>query len=124
MSDRSEREERAFDALIVSHLLRDRDLADLDDLPDLTESERAAMNATPEDMVEQLWAVEDERTPDEAAEEDFSGCVAEEEEEEEFAAMNRGESMDEETKHKLDLARKEVLEMMRRQKKGDQDAKR
>jgi hypothetical protein len=122
MSDRNEREERAFDALIVSHLLRDRDLTHPDDLPDLTESERAAMNAVPEDLVERLWDEENERTLDEAPEDDIGDCAPEDEEE--FVAMNRGEQMDEETKSKLDLARKEILDVMRRQKKGGQDANR
>jgi hypothetical protein len=122
MSERNEREERAFDALIVSHLLRDRDLTNLDDLPELTESERAAMNAVPEDLVENLWDGENERTPDEASKDDATECVTEDEEE--FAAMNRGEQMDEETKQKLDLARKEVIELMRRQQRGREDADR
>ena len=36
--------------------------------------------------------------------------------------MNRGEHMDEDTRAKLDLARKEVLEAMRSQKKGRENA--
>lgn len=122
MSDRNEREERAFDALIVSHLLRERELTELNDLPDLTESQRAALNAVPADMVDQLWNAEDEESADEPADDGLCDLVRKEEEE--FAAMNRGEDMDEDTKNKLDLARKEVLDAMRSQKKGEQDANR
>lgn len=121
MSDRNEREERAFDALIVSHLLRERDLADPNDLPDLTESERKAMSDLSMDLVDHLWDAEEKQLAIESAEyQPYDTCV----DEEEFAAMNRGEEMDEDTKKKLDLARKEILDAMRNQKKGDSDANR
>ena len=123
MSDRNEREEHAFDALIVSHLLRDRELTELNDLPDLTESQRVAMNAVPADLVDQLWDAEDERSADTPTDDELYNSFTEEEEEE-FAAMNRGEQMDEDTKNKLDLARREVLDAMRSQKKGEPDANR
>lgn len=122
MSDRNEREERAFDALIVSHLLRERDLTDLNDLPDLTESQRAAMNTVPADLVDLLWNAEDVDSTDD--QQDDEACDFVTEEEEEYAAMNRGDEMDEETKTKLESARKEVLDAMRKQRKGQQDAKR
>ena len=122
MSDRNEREEHAFDVLIVSHLLRDRELTELNDLPDLTESQRAAMNAVPADLVDQLWDTDNERSADAPTDDELCNFLTEEEEE--FAAMNRGEEMDEETKKKLDAARKEVLDAMRSQKKGGQDANR
>jgi len=122
MSDRNEREERAFDALIVSHLLRERELTELNDLPELTESQRTAMNAVSADLVDQLWNAEDEDSAD--GQPDDEACDFVMEEEEEYAAMNRGDEMDEETKAKLDLAREEVLEAMRRQRKGQQDANR
>lgn len=121
MSDRNEREERAFDALIVSHLLRERELNELSDLPELTESQRAAMNTVPTDLVDRLWNAQDDESTDES---DDGLCDLVEEDEEAFAAMNRGEQMDEETKRKLDLARQEVLEAMRSQRKGGQDADR
>jgi len=123
MSDRNEREEHAFDALIVSHLLRDRELTELNDLPDLTESQRVAMNAVPADLVDQLWDAEDERSADTPTDDELYNSFTEEVEEE-FAAMNRGEQMDEDTKNKLDLARREVLDAMRSQKKGEPDANR
>lgn len=50
MSD-NERERRAFEAIIVSQLLRERDPMHLDDLPELTESQRAAMNRMPANLV-------------------------------------------------------------------------
>lgn len=121
MSDRNEREERAFDALIVSHLLRERELTELNDLPDLTEAQRAAMDAVPADLVDQLWNADDEQSADDPTDDGSCDLVIEEEE---FAAMNRGEDMDEETKKKLDLARKEVLDAMRNPRKGEQDADR
>ena len=46
---------RAFDALFVSHMLRDRDFNDLNDLPPLTESQRVLMNSVPDDIVERMW---------------------------------------------------------------------
>jgi len=121
MSDRNEREERAFDAVIVSHLLRDRELTDLNDLPELTESQRAAMNAVPADLVDGLWDADDEQLADELADDQLCEPLIEEEE---FAAMNRAEQMDDDTKKKLDLARQEVLDAMRSHKKGAEDANR
>jgi hypothetical protein len=108
-----EREKRAIDALIVSNLLRDRDITNLDDLPELSESERAAMNALPSDIVRKLW----ESTAEACSEE----CEALQEEvldeQESFAAANRAENMDEETLNKLEEARKVVREAMKKTRK-------
>ena len=54
------REDHAFEALLVSQLRRDRDITNLGDLPDLTAAERAAMVKLPPDLVEQLWDKLDE----------------------------------------------------------------
>jgi hypothetical protein len=120
--ERSEREDRAFDALIVSHLLRDRDFNDLNDLPPLTESQRALVNSIPDDIVERLWnQAKAEDVPCEAESCEF----VDESEELEFAGMNRADDMDEETKNKLDEARKLVIEAMKAKKrkpKGKADA--
>jgi hypothetical protein len=53
------REERAFDLLIASQLGRARDIANLNDLPELTDEELAAMDKVPPDIVAQLWDKED-----------------------------------------------------------------
>lgn len=106
-----EREIRALEAIIVSQLLRERDPLNLDDLPDLTDSQRAALNAVPPNLVEQLWH-EVESEPDDEVPADETCAV----EEEEFAAMNRAEEMSEETRKALDAARKEVLESMKKQR--------
>ena len=110
----NEREIRAFEAIIASQLLRERDPTNLNDLPELTDSQRAAMNALPADLVEKLW--------DEVDEDSEEVCPAEETcavEEEEFAGMNRAEEMTEETRKALDEARREVIESMRKRKEQD-----
>ncbi len=114
-NERSEREDRAFDALIVSHLLRDRDFNDLNDLPQLTESQRKLMNSVPDDIVERMWnQAKAEESPCQIEEE----CeLSTEAEELEFAGMNRAEDMDDETKKKLEEARKLIIEAMKAKKK-------
>lgn len=128
MSDplgRDERENRAFDALIVSNLLRDRDPEHLDDLPELPDAIKAKMVSLPDDLVSKLWA----KTPEGCIED----CEALEEAsfEETFidegqfagAGANRAD-MDEETKKKLDEARRIARETMIKKKKGNRgDAK-
>ena len=114
-----EREWRAFDALIVSSLQRERDLADLNDLPQLSASERNAMNAVPDDLVDKLWdslEASDVMDCEEIEEESF-------EESELFAGANRADDMDEETFKKLEEARNLAREAMRKKKsQGDNDA--
>ena len=128
MSDplgRDERERRAFDALIVSNLLRDRDPEDPDDLPELPDAMRAKMDSLPDNLVSKLWA----KTPEGCIED----CEALEEvsfeetfiDDEQFAGSgaNRAD-MDEETKKKLDDARRIARETMLKKKKGNKgDAK-
>lgn len=128
MSDplgRDEREKRAFDALIVSNLLRDRDPEDLDDLPELPDAIKAKMNSLPVDLVSKLWA----KTPEGCIEDCESLEEASFEEtfidDEQFAGSgaNRAD-MDEETKKKLDEARRIARETMIKKKKGTKgDAK-
>jgi hypothetical protein len=113
---RSEREDRAFDALIVMNRLRNRDFNDLNDLPPLTESQRKLMESIPDDIVERMWN---------QAKADDAPCDVEENceyaegalEELEFAGMNRADDMDYETKKKLEEARKLVIEAMKAKKK-------
>jgi hypothetical protein len=122
MSDshsRDEREKRAFDALIVSNLLRDRDPEDLDDLPELPDAIKAKMSSLPADFVSKVWA----KTPEACIEE----CDELQEEvlmdEEMFAGSGADRAdMDEETWKKLAEARKLARETMRKKKKGEGDA--
>jgi hypothetical protein len=124
MSDslsRDEREKRAFDALIVSNLLRDRDPEDLDDLPELPEAMKARMNSMSSDLVSKLWA----KTPEGCEEE----CeILQEEsfqEDEQFAGSGANrvvDDMDEETKKKLDEARRLARETMLKKKRKKDDA--
>jgi hypothetical protein len=58
-SNDRKREERAFDLLIASQLGRERDVANPDDLPELTDEELAAMDSVPPDIIAQLWDQED-----------------------------------------------------------------
>ena len=115
-NERSEREDRAFDALIITHMLRDRDFNDLNDLPPLTESQRKLMESVPDDIVEKLWNKAKERQAPCEAEElcEYKDEVAEELE---FAGMNRADDMDEETKKQLEEARKLVIDAMKVKKK-------
>jgi hypothetical protein len=114
MSER-EREIRALEAIIVSQLLRERDPMNLDDLPELTDSQRAAMNALPTNLVENLWDEIDAES-DEECPSDSTSTI----DEVEFAGMNRAEEMTDETRKALDEARKEVIESMKKRK--DQDS--
>ena len=110
----NEREIRALEAIIVSQLLRERDPMNLNDLPELTDSQRAAMNALPANLVEKLWDEVDEESEEECASDET--CTVEEEE---FVGMNRAEKMTDETRNALDEARKEVIESMRKRKEQD-----
>ena len=58
-ADDRNREERAFDLLIASQLGRERDIANPDDLPELTDEELAALDKVPQDIIAQLWDQED-----------------------------------------------------------------
>lgn len=118
-NERSEREDRAFDALIISHRLRERDFNDLDDLPPLTESQRKLMESVPGDIVRRLW---NQATTEDLPCEVEHHELVEESVELEIAGMNRADDMDEETKKKLEEARKLVIEALKEKKKGKPDA--
>lgn len=123
-NERSEREDRAFDALIVSHRLRDRDFNNLNDLPPLTESQRRLMESMPDDIVERMW---NQATVADSLCDAEETCEHAEEalDELEFAGMNRADDMDDETKKKLEEARKLVIDAMKAKKKrpkGNPDA--
>lgn len=114
-NERSEREDRAFDALIISHRLRDRDFNDLNDLPPLTESQRKLMESMSDDIVERMW--DQAKAADVPCEVERTCDFIEDVEEFEFAGMNRADDMDEETKKNLEEARKLVIEAMKAKKK-------
>lgn len=107
----NEREIRAFEAIIASQLHRERDPMNLDDLPPLTESQRAKMTTLPANLVGSLWDAVDEEEPPSP-----ETCEVNEEEDE-LVGMNRAEEMDEETRKALDEARKEIIESMKKQRK-------
>ena len=127
MSDslsRDEREKRAFDAIIVSNLVRDRDPGEVEDLPELTDAMKAKMNSLPEDLVSKLWA----KAPDvciddceDLEEQSFTDVFISDEQ---FAGSgaNRAE-IDEETKEKLDEARRIARETMIQKKRNKGDDK-
>lgn len=121
---RDEREGRAFDALIVSNLLRERDPEDLNDLPELSEAMKAKMNSISDEFIGDLW----EKTSqvcsddgDELEEESFQFTF---EDHEQFAGSgaNRAE-MDDETIKKLDEARRLARETIIKRKRNRGDAK-
>ncbi len=116
MSDsHREREDRAFEAFIVSQVRRKRDISNLDDLPELTDAERAAMDKLPADLVDKLWDklsdVDDDVADDEACEDVHCGELA-------GAGMNRAEEMDEETRKKIAESRKKIADEIQKRKKG------
>jgi hypothetical protein len=115
MSDsHRDREDKAFEAFFVSQLRRKRDISNLNDLPELTEAEREAMNKLPADLVDKLWDsisdVDDDVPDEELCEDVRHGELA-------GAGMNRAEDMDEETRKKIDEARKKINEEIQEQKK-------
>lgn len=115
MSNDKKREDRAFEAFIVSQVRRERDIMNLNDLPELTPEQRAAMNKLPSDLIERLWNKVGEAEAN--GEEPCDELV----DEELFAGMNRAEDMDEETRKKIEAARKKQIEELRK-KRNDGNA--
>lgn len=109
-----DKEDRALEALIVSQLRRERECCDINDLPELTAEERAVMNAAPADLIQKLW--EQAATADLDAEEEDDDCEAEVDEDL-YVGMNRADGPTDETHKKLDEARKEVIEELKKRKK-------
>ena len=123
MSDgsRREREERAEDALLVSLLRRvdkDDDYIDPEHLPQLTDEDRAALDALGPDFVDRLLAGErplsaepdpNENRPDES-EVALVGSGAD-------CSFNRAEEVDDATTTELEEREREVIERKIRQRK-------
>lgn len=115
MSDTNKREERAFDALIVSQLRRERDITNLDDLPALTDGELAAMNSIPEDIIAKLWAEEcSGATPSCVEEEGDCALAGAGAGDSSLFGLDRATNMDEEDKKSLDTSRDEAREELKK----------
>lgn len=106
MSSTSKREERAFEALIVSLLRKecDPDKVKLEDLPALTAKEKTALKALGPDLVERLWNEEKKSSsaaPVQSRPEPTGELV-----------MNRAEEVDAETAEELARRKAELIERM------------
>jgi hypothetical protein len=119
---KKEREERAADALIVSLLRRvdkDDDYIDPKHLPQLTDEERAAVDALGADLVDRLLAGErlfaakpdpkDDR-PNES-EDALAGCGQD-------TSFNRAEVVDDATTEELKEREREIIERRKREREG------
>jgi|CXWL01.1.fsa_nt_gi hypothetical protein len=112
-SSKRESEERALEALIVSQIWQERDPGRVDDLPELTDEERAAMDSLGTDLVQRLWnsVLEDEVLPS-----SDTDVVSASISDEAFAGMNRADEIDAETNENIEKRRKEVLDRLRKKK--------
>jgi len=122
-----EREERALDALLVSTLRRvdkEDDIVGADKLPQLTEEEKAAMNALPPDFLDRIVAGERpiarRETPkhadhDESGDLALAGSGAD-------TCLNRAEDVDDDTAAELERREREIIERKaHEQKQGGGD---
>lgn len=119
---RREREERALDALLVSILRRvdkDDDITEPDKLPQLTDEEKAAMNALGTDFIDRILAGERPVPPREEMKTDdaddgedaaLAGSGAD-------CSLNRAEEVDDETTEELEQREREVLERKAREQR-------
>ena len=119
---RREREERALDALLVSILRRvdkDDDIVEPDKLPQLTDEEKAAMNALGTDFIDRILAGErpilprvdpKKDDPDDGEEAALAGSRAD-------CSLNRAEEVDDETTEELKRREREILERKARERK-------
>src|SRR4051794_40927992 len=102
MSNGKEREERAFEALIVSQLRKecDPDSVKPEDLPALSAKEKAALASLGSDLIERLWTDGKRILPEVSA--SCRTSVASDE-----LVLNRAEDIDEETAKELSRRRAE-----------------
>jgi hypothetical protein len=120
---RREREERALDALLVSILRRvdkDDDIVEPDKLPQLTDEEKAALNALGNDFVDRILSGErplPPRGPTDAgdSEDSDSGALANSGAD---CSLNRAEEVDDETTEELERREREILERKARERNG------
>jgi hypothetical protein len=110
MRSSQEREERAFEALIVSQLRKecDPDKVQPEDLPALTAKEQAALSELGPDLVERLW--------NEGKKPAFPPPVQPRPAPEGELAMNRAADVSAETAEELARRRLELLQRMKRLK--------
>ena len=108
MSSRIEREERAFEALIVSQFCRECDpnKVNLEDLPALTAKERSALKELGPDLVERLWK--------DAKESSAPAPVQSRPVPTGELVMNRAEQVDAETAEELERRKAELIDRMRK----------
>jgi hypothetical protein len=122
-----QRDERSFDMLIASQLRRERDITDLNDLPELTPDELKAMNTIPDNIIEKLWTAEAscKNAPDvdEPPTED-GDCALAGAGDEAYAGFYRAPNMDSEDRDTLDQSRKEALEELERTARKQRSRKR
>ncbi len=105
-------ERRALDALIVSQL-RAHSEADVNNLPELTEEERDALDSLGPNFVEKLLIGDIEppvKSTDDKPELAAAG---------EIFGMNRAKDIDEKTKEELDKKRKEIIERVKKMERED-----
>lgn len=114
MSEKEERETRAFEALVVSLLRKDCDPEKVqpEDLPKLTEKEQAALDALGPDLIERLWK---ERRITRPSQQSTDTSVSNEAREH---AMNRAEDMSDETAEELRIRREEILNRLRQKREA------
>lgn len=118
MSGRKEREERAFEALIVSLLRKDCDPDKVkpEDLPKLTKKEKAALEALGPDLVDRLWnQARRDPGPPRVVKEEPAMARADEH------GMNRAEIISEETAQEIRRHREEVLQRIMKQREAKTD---
>jgi hypothetical protein len=108
MSSGKEREERAFEALIVSQLRKECDPEKVkpEDLPPLSSKEKSALASLGPDLIERLWN-DGKKIVREAA----SSCSKSVESGE--MVLNRAEEIDEKTAKELARRRAELLARMK-----------
>jgi len=108
MSSRKEREERAFEALIVSQLRKECDPNNVkpEDLPSLNAKEKAALEALGPDLVERLWKEGKKILPKVPAPSRAAPTGE--------LVLNRAEEVNKETAEELARRRAELIERMKK----------
>ena len=114
MGDTRKKEERAFDALIVSQLRKTRDIMKLDDLPPLSDDELAAMDGIPADIIPTMWAEECSGTGTSCEMEEEDDCALAGAGDSSLYGMDRSTKMDEDDKATLDESRDDAREEIKK----------
>ena len=117
-----EREERALDALLVSGLRRtdqNDEIIDPDQLPQLTEDEKAAMKVLGSDFIQRLLAGERRLQP--KAQHPEEDCIYKQglialAGSGDYRGLNRAEEIDGDTTDELERRKREILERKARER--------